>query len=63
MTPEPAPPPRRRRWLRLSVRAILALVAAIAVALGWWSHLAHEQAAAVAAIRAVDPNIGGINVR
>ena len=58
MTPEPAPPPRRRRRLRLSVRALLALVAAVAVALGWWSHLAHEQAAAVAAIRVADPEVG-----
>lgn len=54
---EPTPPastPRRFRWQRLvqyRLRTLVILTTVIAVWLGWWSHTARRQRAAVAAIK------------
>ena len=41
----------RRRWVRVSVRALMALVLIIACALGWIVNRAHVQRDAVAVVR------------
>ena len=52
MTPNPAPPPARRRWLNLSLRGLMVLVVLIAVPVGWVARTIQTQRQAVAAVKA-----------
>src|SRR5262245_31708313 len=49
----------RRRWLALSLRAMLVVILAIAVWLGWWVNSSHNQQVAVAAVES-DPFSAGV---
>jgi hypothetical protein len=47
----------QRRWLRFSIRSLLAVVAVVCLLLGWWSSSAMKQARAAAAITSLGGNV------
>ena len=53
----PASPPRRRRWLRLSLRGLMLLVLLIGVPIGWVANRIHTQRQAIATVRAAGGNV------
>ncbi len=55
--PSPSSLPPRRRWLRLSLRALMILIVAVAIPVGWVAHTIRTQREAIAAVRAAGGKI------